>query len=109
MVFGFSLSVPRLGGVTHPGVFFIPPFAELSGRQSIGQTVSDEVEDVALWPMRKMVLVALDVGIRVEERRAFRSVGILPTLFFTAGWKPVLPSFFHLILSKSLSGQLLSK
>ena len=65
MIFGFGLSVPRLGVVTHPSVFFILPFSEFCGRQSISQTVSDKVEDVTLLPMRKMVLVDIDVGIRV--------------------------------------------
>jgi hypothetical protein len=51
--------------VTHPSVFFILPFAKLLSRQSIGQTVGDEVEDVTLLPMRKMVLVDIDVRIRV--------------------------------------------
>src|SRR6476660_4163584 len=105
MVFGFSLSFPRLGVVTHPNVFFILPFAELFSRQSIGQTVSDKVEDIILLPMRKMVLVDIDVGIGVEERRA----GILPVFFLNAGCKPALLSLSHLILSKSPSGQLLSK
>ena len=78
------------------------------------------------------MLVDINVGIRIEEGSAFRraailaalfqrggrdvrppllerSAGILPAFFLNAGWKPALPSFFHLILSKSPSGQLLSK
>src|SRR4029077_19115882 len=85
VVFSFSLRVPRLGVVTHPGVFFILPFAELFSRQSIGQTVGDEVEDFTLLPMRKMVLVDIDVGIRIEERRTGRRAAILAALFRRGG------------------------
>lgn len=53
VVLGLGCGVPRLGVEVEPHFFFVLPSGEFANGQGVGETPSDEVEDVVLLPMRE--------------------------------------------------------